>query len=833
MAGRRPPTPMDDWDDPELASLFAGDPDLYELSRSLRASRPEPVLGRHFEPYLRARLMDAAAHELRPRGLSRWLQPRAGLLAGGGAALGVAMIAAVVVAIVAHQSGDTTLQLAGTNVAENHQVNPDDVITVSFSQPVDHTSVERNLQIQPATAVQTRWEGNTLVITPVHHLAANTPYTVTIPHTAVRSQSGGEVARADIHITFGTRSTPSPGPTAQPVVTPTLSPSPLGPVSPDTQLLFGPDGSVVATHGLTTTQPSPSPSPTAGSTSGLLPSLPATPTLRGLPIPLPATTGAASATPAPGASSTSRLLRLAADGSGGSTLGPSSTAAAFSPSGASLSYLVRRNSTQADLWVASADGSHAVRLVRNADLGSPLAWSDESDLIYLSGGQVTSVDLQGRPRPVGGSLRVAPGQDVAFSPSGQVVYVGPAPSSAQGSPSASPASGSSATPAPTPSASASASGSAGASPSATADSTGRLVVLATGATQALHGVTGMPAFSGDGARVAWVDAGGSIPLLEWIPTSGDSSATPTVITTSAAAGDSISTLALSGDGSRVVYTLSHDGATPQVRVLTVASGAAVAVGDGQPVASPVFSAHGDRVAFVRTASDGTAQAEIATIPGAGASATPAPDAVPSDAAGVLDRFVAAQLQKGDPGTLHSLAAAAASLAPNLGIAEATRSYVIKSTFDTASGTVTAQVRLVRDASQTAGVSFADETITLARDPATQAFQVTAATLSDFRTEPVGPQIVHLSSERQQSALVLRLAFDSDLDPATVTTAAINMVGPHGSAVPVLVRYDVESRTVVVTIPDAPPDVLTLVVSGALHDIAGQPLPSAYSTTVQG
>src|SRR5581483_8641853 len=230
MAEQTPRRPMDQWDDPELASLFRDEPDLYDLSRNLRASRPEPVVGTHFEPYLRARLIDAAARELKPRGLSRWLRPRPGLFAGGGAALGVAMIAAVVVATVMYQPHDTRVDLRGTNVAENHDASPDQVIRASFTQDVDHAAVEHNLQIHPATAVVTRWEGTTLVITPLHRLAANTPYTVTIPRTAVRTASGA-TAPSDIRIAFGTKATPSPGPTQAPAPPPSLQPVVLGPVS--------------------------------------------------------------------------------------------------------------------------------------------------------------------------------------------------------------------------------------------------------------------------------------------------------------------------------------------------------------------------------------------------------------------------------------------------------------------------------------------------------------------------------------------------------------------------------------------------------------------------
>jgi hypothetical protein len=367
---------MDAWDDPELASIFRDEPDLYELGRSLKASRPEPVVGPHFEPYLRAKLLDAAARELQPRGRARW-RLRPGLFAGGGAALGVAMIAAVVVGSVLYRPHDTRVDVAYTNVAENHDVSPDDVIRVAFTAAVDHTSVEHNLQIHPATAVQTRWEGTTLVITPLHRLAANTPYTVTIPRTAVVG-SNGQVAPADIHIAFGTKATPPPGPTQAPAQPPALQVVEVGPVSGDSDVLLAPDGNLVATGGLVSPAATASPTPGATSLGGLPVGVPSIP----LVSPLLST---ASPSPSPSPAATAHLARLTP--SGATVLGPSSTEAAFSPSGASLAYLVSHG-TQADLDVARADGSGAVRLVRNADATSPLAWSGEDSLVYVSGGQV-------------------------------------------------------------------------------------------------------------------------------------------------------------------------------------------------------------------------------------------------------------------------------------------------------------------------------------------------------------------------------------------------------------------------------------------------------------
>jgi hypothetical protein len=801
-APHNPRRPMDAWDDPELAAIFPDEPDLYELSRSLKAARPEPQAGPHFEPYLRARLLDAAARELRPRGLARWRLRPGRVFAGGGAALGVAMIAAVVVASVMYHPQDSRVELQSTNVAENHDVSPDDVIRVSFTAAVDHGAVEHNLQIHPATAVQTRWEGTTLVITPVHRLASNTPYTVTIPRTAVRGDNG-VVAQSDIHIAFGTRATPMPGPTQAPVQPPVLQVVELGAVSGDSDVLLAPDGGVVATAALV--GPAASPSASAGAT---LPSLPVV-SPGALVSPRAGGTPAASAT----AAAAAHLARLAA--SGPTVLGPAADTAAFSPGGASLAYLVAQG-TAADLYVAKADGSQPARLVRGVDEASPLAWSGEDTLVYVSGGDVRTVDLQGRTRPVGGGVHIQPSQDVALAPGGQVLYVGPQPG----------------TPAASPSASGSASPSAAASPSAggSTDPGGHLVDLAGGAIRPLHGIHRLPAFSADGSRVAWVDESGDTQLLQVTRTAVDpaAAATPTTVSTPAAAGDTIGDVALSGDGARVVYSLAHSGGgSTDVRVVAVSSGATVAVGDGQAVLSPVLSPGGDRLAFLRPDSGGI-QAAIATIPGAPAATAPA-DAVPADASAQIDHFVTAQIA-GDTGALRSLGGPALTLSPSLTPTGVTRSYVIKAALAPDTGQVTAQVRLVRDASHDHAASYADESLKL--DRGDSGYLVGAAAVSDFRTEPNGPQIVHVSSERQGSTLIVRIAFDSDLDPATVSGAAIALTGERGGPLAADVSYEVESRTAVVRVGDVPAGALTLAVSGLLHDIAGQALAGAYSTTLQ-
>ena len=798
------------WDDPELAEILRDDPDLYDLARTVRAARPEPVLGPHFEPYLRAKLMDAAARELRPRGISRWLRPRpSGLLAGGGAALGLAMIAAVVATTVLYHPNDQRIVTVSANVAGNPSVLPNDVIRVAFSTAVDHSAVESNLHIHPATTVQTRWDGNTLVITPVHHLAANTPYSVTIPRTAVRDAQG-HTAGSDVHIAFGTASTPTPSATTAPAQPPVVEITAQGPVDGSAQVLFGPDGSVVATAGLREPAGGPSPAPSASAAASPAPTslLNLTPTPRpGHNGPSPTPLASASAAPAAPAA------LLSFDSGQPAVLGPAALTARFSPNGRWLAYLAPHGD-HAWLTLASADGSHGVVLTKSADPSSPLAWTGSEGLVYLSGGHVMAVDLEGRVRTVSGSIHVATGQDVLIAPGGAVLYVGPLPGSAPTPAAASP----------TPDGSGSA---AEATPSP--ENSGHLVDLATGAITPLQGIRQLPAFSGDGTEVAWVDESGGVPVLAVMPVAtGSSSAT---VSTSAQEGDALSGLGLDQTGAHLVYTVSHgDQGSPDLRVVTLPAGDTVAVGDGQAFLDPVLSADGSRIAFLRPSAGGV-DAMLAVVPGS-TPPSPAPDAVPADAGAILNRFVDAQ-SSGSLDTLRSLAASSLTIDASLTPSGVTRAYVIKATFDPATGVVEAQVRLVRDvAHASSSAAYADETVRLARPAADAPYAVIAVVPGQFQSVPSGPQIVHVTSERQLGVLVIRVAFDSDLDASTVA-GAVRLLGVAGVVVPADTHYEVESRTVVIRVRQITAGPLSLLLSTSLHDVDGQALGTGYSTTLQG
>ena len=459
------------WLDPELDTIFDGNAELAALAHRVRAARPEPPLDPRFEAVLRAQLMREAPAVLGKgrsaaragrqntarRGLGSWWRPTR--VAWAGAAMGVALAGAAVFTVVSRPLQDHEVT-AMSPVAQLHAVSPDNVITVSFSQPMNQATVVAGLHIRPATEVTTAWQGNNLVITPKHHLAGNTPYTVTIDKAAAVA-SNGQHAAADIRISFGT----APVPPAAPSV-PALAPSALGPVGASGVLVPLPDGSVVATSSAAAAQSSAAPSPT-----GLVtPTLPV-PTASASGVPTSSANAAASPAAVPGG----ELVALS-PGGGVTDLGPGATAAALSPNGLELVAAVPSGGDTQVVLVPVTARKNTVLTTLSASVLA-VGWRSVDTTLVAETDRVVSVDLQGHVRTVAslpaGTTRVwlAPGGGFAFA------------------------------------------GGSGAE--------GQLIDLTSQATRTLAGSRTAVAFSGDGSTVAWIDSSGSNPRLVTSPVSRD------------------------------------------------------------------------------------------------------------------------------------------------------------------------------------------------------------------------------------------------------------------------------------------------------------------------
>lgn len=796
------------YDDPELAELFEDSPDLVDLARVAQSRELDVPMSDAFPRYLRARLMDEAEHRLRPRGLGRLRRALTarGALALTGSAAGAVMVGIAVFSLAQH-TGDSTVVEPSASVDVGGRTNLDPTthaFTVAFNTTMDQGSVVRAIHIEPATSFSTAWSGNTLTITPTHGLTASTGYVVRIDNTVARSSSG-QAPKAPIVVAFGTKPTPTAGPggTPTPAPAPTLTPVVLGTVTAGADALPVPvpGGGLLVTAVDQPAQPgstaSSSTSAAAASSSGSSSTAPsasaATSSASSAVTTVSGATGQGSATGALTAGSSTLTAPAGGLYRFGSGLpvrvGPAATAAAVSPTGRYVAAVETAGGTTS-VVLENIDSTQR-RVLARADAGSPVAWTGSSSVVYLAGGRLRSVDLQGGIRAIGpsGGIAVARDATLLLAPGARVAYIS--------TPSVDPVTG---------------------VPAAG----GHLVDLATGATLTLPGSGSLVAFATDGGGVAWVDGTAAAPQVDLLTLGSalPSSAAPGSTLTPAGAGR-VTALAVAPAGSAVAMSVDA-GAAHEVRILD-STGHVVATSSGSA----------ERLAFLdaRTlALVTTDHAATASIPGAAPPAAAVPG-VPAEAQHLLDGLVAAQI--GDRSPLATIPAAAGIDLAALTPAGVTQGYVVAiAPRSSADAPVVAAVRLVSvSAGSGAPVSFADEQVTIDRTAA-GTYQVTQLTSTPLSPEPLGPHVVHVVTQRSATALTVTVSFDSDLDPASVA-GALSITGPGSAAAPLTQNYDAASRTVTLTapLPIASGDLegpLTLHVSTGLRDVDGNALAGAYA-----
>ncbi|MBJ7609870.1 MAG: Ig-like domain-containing protein [Candidatus Dormibacteraeota bacterium] len=774
------------WIDPEVDGIFEGDPELTELAHRVRAARPEPVLDPRFQAVLRAQLMREAPAALGspaaparvPRPVhvraermrsDRWWR-RPGRFAWAGAGLGVALAAAATVVTVSRPPLQDHQVTAMSPVAQLHAVSPDNVITVAFSQPMNQSAVVGGLHIRPATAVTTAWRGNDLLITPTHHLAGNTPYTVTIDRNAAQPVRG-QPPTSDIHISFGT----APVPPSVPSVA-QLSTQTLGPVSNNSQVLAGGDGTVIATSSTAPVSgpspapagtPSPSVSPSPSSRPSGSPSASPSPT----PSPSPSASSSPSASDSPQPSAGGKTLAFSANGNV-IDLGPSASWAALSPNGLQLIAAVPSGSST-QIVLVPQHGSNRTMLTSLASSVVATGWLANDTAVVAETDRIISVDLLGHVR----TLTTLPSgtRSVVFAPSGGYAFAG----------------------------------------STTQD--GQLINLAGNDTRPLPGSRDSAAFSGDGAMVAWIDGTGSSARLVTTPVSRQAADSVPLNHP----GDSITDLALDQNGTHVALVDHPQSGTPELQVVALPSGTVIA--KGPPARELVFSPRGNRLLFV---SGG--QLQTAALPGT----TWAPvNSLPDGAAGALQAFVDAQVS-GDAKVLGALAdpsVNAASATPH-GL---TRGYVVSNVANP-DGTVGATARLIIDPSAAQPVaSFVDETLTLSAGQGHGGgYLISALNVNPPHEEPVGPHVVSVSPSASAKKLVLRVVFDSDLREASVG-GAISVTTAAGRTLPATTAYDANSRTATVTVDVNASTPVKVSVATSLVDVDGQAMASGFTVNAGG
>lgn len=201
--------------DSELDELFS-DPQDLEVVHLLRSARPAaPPLDPHFRSYLRGKLIAEARRTLPARPRRPWFG-----IAPMPAMAAVAATFILVLGYELYQRGQApaapapirvTAQVDRTNAA------PAEPIRLQFSGAVDRTAVEESIVIQPATQYTTRWEGQTLVVIPLHQLAASTTYTVALlpapastPHPSATAAPAPTPAPTPVVVRFVTAPAPPP-----------------------------------------------------------------------------------------------------------------------------------------------------------------------------------------------------------------------------------------------------------------------------------------------------------------------------------------------------------------------------------------------------------------------------------------------------------------------------------------------------------------------------------------------------------------------------------------------------------------------------------------------
>jgi Bacterial Ig-like domain/WD40-like Beta Propeller Repeat len=346
---------------------------------------------------------------------------------------------------------------------------------------------------------------------------------------------------------------------------------------------------------------------------------------------------------------------------------------------------------------------------------------------------------------------------------------------------------------------------------------GRLLDLRTGASHELAGSTDQVAFSADGATVVWVDSSTGRPRLA----SASSAGGPVlVVPLPVQAGDKVSDLAVSPDGSLLAYTRTRPDGSAELRLAALPTGDTVAVSAAGAGESPNWAPSGRL--FTVLASGGRGGAGGARIEAV---------SVPADATdrravveATVSAFANAQLPV-DGGAERALAAPGVSLPA---LPRATRAAVLW-VRQHPDGSATARVRLTADPRPDRPVTMmAEETLTLDPPIGTRPPAIRSVAATPFRPAPAGPQLGGVDTDAVPGAITM--TFDSDLDPATVT-AAVQLRTAAGGSVPATTRYDAAARAVTVRPAAGAGSDLLVAVTTALRDVAGHQLPAALEIPV--
>jgi Tol biopolymer transport system component len=368
--------------DPELEALFPSGPDR-EVVEAIKASRPAPPpLDPYFRNHLRMKLMAQARQTLTPRPRAAWFAwPRMPILAAAAAACAVVLM----VGLARQLSAPTDLVAVNQPAIAGHKdVATVEPIKIAFTGPVDKNAVASSVVIEPATAYTTRWDGQTLVIIPLHPLAANTAYSVKlVPQSAAGTKNPTATAAPPVVVRFVT------------------APSALSPVLPPS---FRNDN-------LTFIGETPIADP------GAVASAAWTPDGQALIVTRPA-----SVTGSSNPQNATEIWWMTPQGTFVRRLVPHASLPSIAPNGRLLAFWRLDGPGQPSLWISAIDedGSHALQVAsQQAAPGRPAIWVGNDRLAYVEGSSLRLVDLQGSALPL--SIPVTADSPVAASADGRAL----------------------------------------------------------------------------------------------------------------------------------------------------------------------------------------------------------------------------------------------------------------------------------------------------------------------------------------------------------------------------------------------------------------------------
>ena len=456
-------------------------------------------------------------------------------------------------------------------------------------------------------------------------------------------------------------------------------------------------------------------------------------------------------------------------------LAPAMDAIGVSRSGRSMAFM-SPGLVGSQVVFADAAGTPRSGVLAGADAGTPLGWIGDGAVSFVGGGRLRAVDPTGRVRVLAPEVVDAAHGTVVPAPGGRYVYLGPRRSDPLGT-------------------------------------VGRLVDLTSGASRPLPGIEGAPAFTADGATVVWAARGPAGTILA-IAASGGGPVLTTPLPVRP--GELVSDLGVSPDGSRLVYSLARPGARSELRLAALLDGHTLATAGGAGE-SPHWSRSGRMVALLGHGERG-AQIETVSVP-------PSMFDPRASLEATVTAFIDAQVSA-DDGAQRALAAAG-QVPPRLpGVTRGRLLWLQAGP----GGTAIARVRLTVDPRPGRPVAKqTTETLTLQPGPPGTPVTVRAVTVGAFADAPSGPQLIGLDADLAADARtaagagapVIRLAFDSDLDPATLD---VRLADPDGRRLPATVAYDPATRTVTLrpAAGSAGDRALVVVIGTGLHDVTGRP-----------